>query len=67
MGYNTPPHVVVGVGSAFFPHVGTGGPTAGCVSMSTSRMTWLLQHLRPGAVISIGVGPGAYAPLAGRA
>ena len=67
IGYNAPPHVVVGAGSAFFLHVGTGGPTAGCVSVSTSRMIWLLQHLRPGAVISIGVGSGAYAPVAGRA
>jgi L,D-peptidoglycan transpeptidase YkuD (ErfK/YbiS/YcfS/YnhG family) len=63
IGYNPPPHVVVGAGSAFFLHVGTGGPTAGCVSVSASRVVWLLRHLRPGAVISIGVGARAYAPV----
>jgi L,D-peptidoglycan transpeptidase YkuD (ErfK/YbiS/YcfS/YnhG family) len=61
--YNAPPHVVVGAGSAFFLHVGTGGPTAGCVSVSVSRMVWLLRHVRPGAWISIGVGSRAYTPL----
>lgn len=63
IGYNAPPRTVVGAGSAFFLHVGTGGPTAGCVSVSAARMVWLLRHLRPGAVVSVGVGGRAYAPL----
>jgi L,D-peptidoglycan transpeptidase YkuD (ErfK/YbiS/YcfS/YnhG family) len=63
IGYNTPPSVRVGAGSAFFLHVGTGGPTAGCVSLSASRVVWLLRRMKPGAVISIGVGSAAYAPL----
>ena len=52
-----------GAGSAFFLHVGTGGPTAGCVSVTASRVVWLLQRMKPGAVISIAVGAAAYAPL----
>jgi L,D-peptidoglycan transpeptidase YkuD (ErfK/YbiS/YcfS/YnhG family) len=63
IGYNAPPKVVVGAGSAFFVHVGTGGPTAGCVSVSSARMVWLLRWLKPGAVVSIGVGSRAYAPV----
>ena len=63
IGYNAPPHVVVGAGSAFFLHVGTGGPTAGCVSLSASRVVWLLRHLRPGAVISIGASTRAYTAI----
>jgi L,D-peptidoglycan transpeptidase YkuD (ErfK/YbiS/YcfS/YnhG family) len=65
MGYNTPPQAVVGAGSAFFIHVGTGGATAGCVSLSASRVVWLLRRMKPGAVVSIGVGTAAYAPLHG--
>ncbi len=63
IGYNTPPRVVVGAGSAFFLHVGTGGPTAGCVSLPASRVVRLLRRTTPGAVISIGVGAAAYGPL----
>ena len=63
IGYNTPPSVKVGAGSAFFLHVGTGGPTAGCVSLPAARVVWLLRRMKPGAVISIGVGSAAYAPL----
>ena len=63
IGYNAPPSVKVGAGSAFFLHVGTGGPTAGCVSLTASRVVWLLRRMKPGAVISIGVGSAAYAPL----
>ena len=63
IGYNTPPHVKVGAGSAFFLHVGTGGPTAGCVSLPASRVVWLLRRMKPGAVVSIGVASAAYAPL----
>jgi len=64
--YNTPPEVVVGAGSAFFLHVGTGGPTAGCVSLNSSNVVRLLRWLRPGAVVSIGVGRRAYAPIPDR-
>ena len=39
--------VVRGKGSAMFLHVGTGGPTAGCVSVSRERMTGLLGWLDP--------------------
>jgi L,D-peptidoglycan transpeptidase YkuD (ErfK/YbiS/YcfS/YnhG family) len=63
IGYNTPPHVNVGAGSAFFLHVGIGGPTAGCVSLPASRVVWLLRRMKPGAVVSIGVGSAAYEPL----
>ncbi len=63
IGYNTPPRVRVGAGSAFFVHVGTGGPTAGCVSLPSGRVVWLLRRMKPGAVVSIGVGRAAYAPL----
>jgi L,D-peptidoglycan transpeptidase YkuD (ErfK/YbiS/YcfS/YnhG family) len=65
IGYNTPPSVKVGAGLAFFLHVGTGGPTAGCVSLPASRVVWLLRRMKPGSVISIGVGSAAYAPLHG--
>ena len=63
IGYNTPPRVRVGAGSAFFVHVGTGGPTAGCVSLPSGRVVWLLRRMKPGAVVSIGVGRAAYALL----
>jgi L,D-peptidoglycan transpeptidase YkuD (ErfK/YbiS/YcfS/YnhG family) len=39
--------VVRGQGSAIFLHVGTGGATAGCVSVSRQRMLQLLRHLKP--------------------
>ena len=39
--------VVRGKGSAIFLHVGTGGATAGCVSVSGTHMRSLLRHLRP--------------------
>jgi L,D-peptidoglycan transpeptidase YkuD (ErfK/YbiS/YcfS/YnhG family) len=63
IGYNAPPHAVIGAGSAFFLHVGTGSATAGCVSVSRARVVWLLRRLTPGAVVSIGVGAKAYAPV----
>ena len=63
IGYNAPPRTVVGAGSAFFVHVGTGTATAGCVSVSRARVVWLLRRLSPGAVVSIGVGEKAYAPV----
>jgi L,D-peptidoglycan transpeptidase YkuD (ErfK/YbiS/YcfS/YnhG family) len=34
---------VPGAGSAIFLHVGTGGATAGCVSVSTSTLVTLLR------------------------
>jgi L,D-peptidoglycan transpeptidase YkuD (ErfK/YbiS/YcfS/YnhG family) len=39
--------VVKGKGSAIFVHVGTGGATAGCVSVSATHMRSLLKYLRP--------------------
>ncbi|HYY09568.1 MAG TPA: L,D-transpeptidase family protein [Kineosporiaceae bacterium] len=65
IGYNAPPDVRVGAGSAFFVHVGTGRPTAGCVSLPASKVVWLLRRMHRGAVVSIGVGAAAYAPLHG--
>ena len=37
-----------GRGSAIFLHVGTGGPTAGCVSLPKSELLRVLRWLRPG-------------------
>jgi L,D-peptidoglycan transpeptidase YkuD (ErfK/YbiS/YcfS/YnhG family) len=39
--------VVAGTGSAIFLHVGTGGATAGCVSVSSDRMAQLLRYVTP--------------------
>lgn len=47
--YNTVP----GNGSAFFLHVGSGGPTAGCVAVSESNMIKILNKVKPGAKIVI--------------
>ncbi|PPK62743.1 L,D-transpeptidase family protein [Actinokineospora auranticolor] len=54
--YNRDP-VVAGAGSAFFLHIGTGAPTAGCVSVPAPALDSLLTWLDPGAhpVIAIGV------------
>ena len=66
--YNYAP-AVPGKGSAIFLHVSGTGPTAGCVSVSASRMAWLLTWMRPATtttynpLISIGVGSKAYAPI----
>jgi L,D-peptidoglycan transpeptidase YkuD (ErfK/YbiS/YcfS/YnhG family) len=38
-----------GLGSAIFLHVGTGGATAGCVSLPASQLLTLLRWLRPAA------------------
>ncbi|HEX2773488.1 MAG TPA: L,D-transpeptidase family protein [Micromonosporaceae bacterium] len=59
LGYNENP-IVVGKGSAFFLHVGTGGPTAGCVSLPASQVLSLMKWLRPGAKVTIGIGWRAY-------
>lgn len=36
-----------GLGSAIFLHVGTGGPTAGCVSLPTAELLQVLRWLSP--------------------
>jgi L,D-peptidoglycan transpeptidase YkuD (ErfK/YbiS/YcfS/YnhG family) len=38
---------VPGRGSAIFLHVGTGGPTAGCVSLPEAELIKVLRWLRP--------------------
>lgn len=38
---------IAGKGSAIFLHVGTGGPTAGCVSISESGMVDTLNWINP--------------------
>ena len=40
---------VPGLGSAIFLHVGTGGSTAGCVSLSASQLLAVLRWLKPSA------------------
>ena len=40
---------VPGLGSAIFLHVGTGGATAGCVSLPASQLLKLLRWLKPAA------------------
>lgn len=44
---------VPGNGSAFFLHVGSGGPTAGCVAIPESDMVKVLNKVKPGAKIVI--------------
>jgi L,D-peptidoglycan transpeptidase YkuD (ErfK/YbiS/YcfS/YnhG family) len=72
IGYNAPaPYgtgVVAGKGSAFFLHVKTSGPTAGCVAVSEAQMVWLLRWMRPGSrpAVAIGVGANAYNPIPNR-
>jgi L,D-peptidoglycan transpeptidase YkuD (ErfK/YbiS/YcfS/YnhG family) len=61
IGYNVPP--VLGKGSAFFLHATTGTATAGCVSLTDSQIVTLQRWLKPGGVISIGVGWHAYEPI----
>lgn len=39
---------VAALGSAVFLHVGTGGPTAGCVSLPRAELIRVLEWLRPG-------------------
>jgi L,D-peptidoglycan transpeptidase YkuD (ErfK/YbiS/YcfS/YnhG family) len=45
--YNVP--AVAGRGSGIFLHVGTGGPTAGCVSLAKSDLIEVLTWLNPSA------------------
>ncbi len=47
-------HPVYGRGSGIFLHVGTGGPTAGCVSLPQADLLAVLRWMRPGAKILIG-------------
>lgn len=48
---------VPGKGSAIFLHCSTGGPTAGCISVSYSNMKRIMRWVRPGARIAIGTSP----------
>jgi len=48
--------VVPGRGSGIFLHVGTGGPTAGCVSLRRDHLVHVLRWLRPGAQPRITIG-----------
>jgi L,D-peptidoglycan transpeptidase YkuD (ErfK/YbiS/YcfS/YnhG family) len=45
---------IYGRGSGIFLHVGTGGPTEGCVSLPESDLLGVLRWMRPGARILIG-------------
>jgi L,D-peptidoglycan transpeptidase YkuD (ErfK/YbiS/YcfS/YnhG family) len=47
-------HPVYGRGSGIFLHVGTGGPTEGCVSLPERDLLGVLRWMRPGARILIG-------------
>lgn len=51
IGYNE--SATPGRGSAVFLHVSTGGPTAGCVSVSTGDLLDIFDWERSGAVIVI--------------
>lgn len=62
IGYNTNP-IVLGKGSAFFLHSSTGTATAGCVSLPDAQIVTLQRWLKPGALVSIGVGWRAYSPI----
>ena len=46
---------VPGLGSAVFLHVGTGGPTAGCVSLPRAELIRVLEWLRPGKYPQISI------------
>jgi len=62
--YNRDP-VKAGAGSAFFLHISSGSPTAGCVSVPRKTVKQLLRWLKPSRdpAISIAVGDKAYAPV----
>jgi len=53
--YNAHP-AVPGRGSAIFLHVGTGGPTNGCISLAYPRLRQVLRWLRPGDAPEIVIG-----------
>ncbi|UOW67280.1 SH3 domain-containing protein [Paraclostridium bifermentans] len=46
-------NVIPGNGSAFFLHVGTGSPTAGCIAVPESKMVSILNKVKPGSKIVI--------------
>lgn len=54
--YNRPPDspVVPGYGSAIFFHIGDGGPTAGCISVSATKVRQVMRTLLPGDRIIMG-------------
>jgi L,D-peptidoglycan transpeptidase YkuD (ErfK/YbiS/YcfS/YnhG family) len=56
--YNTAP-VVQGAGSGIFLHVGTGGATAGCVSLASADLVKVLRWLDPNAHPFIAMGTSA--------
>jgi L,D-peptidoglycan transpeptidase YkuD (ErfK/YbiS/YcfS/YnhG family) len=47
-------HPIYGRGSGIFLHVGTGGPTEGCVSLPETDLLGVLGWMRPGVRILIG-------------
>jgi L,D-peptidoglycan transpeptidase YkuD (ErfK/YbiS/YcfS/YnhG family) len=51
IGYNE--SRIPGAGSAIFLHVGTGGPTVGCVSLSATHLRAVMRWERTGVVIAI--------------
>lgn len=53
--YNTAP-IRQGRGSAIFLHVGTGGSTAGCVSIPERLVRQTITSTRPGDLVVMGVG-----------
>lgn len=55
--FNVPP--VPGKGSAIFLHVGTGGPTAGCVSLAKADLIRVLDWLDPARSPRIVLSPDA--------
>lgn len=62
--YNRNP-VLRGAGSAFFLHVSSNRPTAGCVAIGAGHLQTVLRLLKPALrpVISIGVGSAATASI----
>jgi L,D-peptidoglycan transpeptidase YkuD (ErfK/YbiS/YcfS/YnhG family) len=58
--YNRFP-VVPGAGSAFFLHISSGGPTAGCVAVPETHLRWLMQWMKPGYRPAIGINVGSLA------
>jgi len=56
IGYNTY-RPVQGAGSGIFLHVGTGGATAGCISLSTQNVLNVMRWLNPTAHPQVAEGP----------
>jgi len=55
-GYNTY-RTVQGAGSGIFLHVGTGGATAGCISLTTQNVLNVMRWLNPNAHPLVAEGP----------